>query len=75
MRRARKKGVMQYWLNSFMVTVFDENKQNIFSQYDNCLSLHGDYVEKKLNVGTNMSDLFAHKRNTYILDSSCRQLP
>jgi hypothetical protein len=35
-------------------TFFDEGIQKLDPRYDKCLNLHGDYMEKYFNVGTNI---------------------
>jgi transposase len=38
--------VVQDWLNVLVVTFFNAGIQKLGLQYEQCLNLHGDYVEK-----------------------------
>jgi hypothetical protein len=50
----KTKDTMQEWLEGLAVTLFDEGMPKLVPRYEKCHNLHGDYVEKSFNVGTNM---------------------
>jgi hypothetical protein len=41
------------WFNGLAVDVDDAGIQKLVTQYDKCLRLHGDYVEKRFQVCSN----------------------
>jgi hypothetical protein len=46
--------VVQDWLRGLAATFSIEGTQKLVPRCGKCLNLHGDYVEKWINVGTNM---------------------
>jgi hypothetical protein len=40
------KTAVQHWVKTLAAAIFDEGIQKLVPQYDRCLSLAGDYVEK-----------------------------
>jgi hypothetical protein len=40
------KDAVKEWLNGLAAEVYDEGIQKLFTRYDKCLNVGGDYVEK-----------------------------
>jgi hypothetical protein len=40
------KKMVKYWFNGLAADFYDAGMQKLVTQYDKCLNLHGNYVEK-----------------------------
>lgn len=52
--KKKKINLAQDWLKGLEASFFEERLWKLFPRYGKRLNLHGDYVEKKFNVGSNM---------------------